>query len=202
MLAQGTYESLSGTSVFWDFVELPSQIFENWCYEKECLDLFAAHYQTGEKIPADLIQKIKNASNFQQGYMTLRQISFGLLDMAYHSILPANLISIPKFEQEVMSRTDLLPKVPGTLMSTSFSHIFQGGYSAGYYSYKWAEVLDADAFELFLENGVFDPETAASFQKHILSAGGSEHPSILYARFRGRAPRQEALLKRAGLLDL
>jgi peptidyl-dipeptidase Dcp len=202
MLAQGTYESLSGTSVFWDFVELPSQIFENWCYEKECLDLFAAHYQTGEKIPADLIQKIKNASNFQQGYMTLRQISFGLLDMAFHSILPDNLDSIPRFEQEVMSRTDLLPKVPGTLMSTSFSHIFQGGYSAGYYSYKWAEVLDADAFELFLEKGVFDSETASSFQKHILSAGGSEHPSILYARFRGRAPRQEALLKRAGLLDL
>jgi peptidyl-dipeptidase Dcp len=202
ILAQGTYESLSGTSVFWDFVELPSQIFENWCYEKECLDLFAAHYQTGEKIPADLIQKIKNASNFQQGYMTLRQISFGLLDMAFHSILPDNLDSIPRFEQEVMSRTDLLPKVPGTLMSTSFSHIFQGGYSAGYYSYKWAEVLDADAFELFLEKGVFDSETASSFQKHILSAGGSEHPSILYARFRGRAPRQEALLKRAGLLDL
>ena len=202
MLAQGTYESLSGTSVFWDFVELPSQIFENWCYEKECLDLFAAHYQTGEKIPADLIQKIKNASNFQQGYMTLRQISFGLLDMAFHSILPDNLDSIPRFEQEVMSRTDLLPKVPGTLMSTSFSHIFQGGYSAGYYSYKWAEVLDADAFELFREKGVFDSETASSFQKHILSAGGSEHPSILYARFRGRAPRQEALLKRAGLLDL
>lgn len=201
MLAQGTYESLSGTSVFWDFVELPSQIFENWCYEKECLDLFAAHYQTGEKIPADLIQKIKNASNFQQGYMTLRQISFGLLDMAFHSILPENLDSIPRFEQEVMNRTDLLPKVPGTLMSTSFSHIFQGGYSAGYYSYKWAEVLDADAFELFLENGVFDLETAASFQKNILSAGGSEHPAILYARFRGRAPRQEALLKRAGLLD-
>jgi peptidyl-dipeptidase Dcp len=201
MLAQGTYESLSGTSVFWDFVELPSQIFENWCYEKDCLDLFAAHYQTGEKIPADLIQKIKNASNFQQGYMTLRQLSFGLLDMAFHSIFPENLISIPTFEQEVMSRTDLLPKVPGTLMSTSFSHIFQGGYSAGYYSYKWAEVLDADAFELFLEKGVFDSETAASFQKHILSAGGSEHPSILYARFRGRAPRQEALLKRAGLLD-
>jgi peptidyl-dipeptidase Dcp len=201
MLAQGTYESLSGTSVFWDFVELPSQIFENWCYEKECLDLFAAHYQTGEKIPADLIQKIKNASNFQQGYMTLRQISFGLLDMAFHSILPENLDSIPRFEQEVMSRTDLLPKVPGTLMSTSFSHIFQGGYSAGYYSYKWAEVLDADAFELFLENGVFDLETAASFQKNILSAGGSEHPSILYARFRGRAPKQEALLKRAGLFD-
>jgi len=201
MLAQGTYESLSGTSVFWDFVELPSQIFENWCYEKDCLDLFAAHYQTGEKIPADLIQKIKNASNFQQGYMTLRQLSFGLLDMAFHSILPENLISIPTFEQEVMSRTDLLPKVPGTLMSTSFSHIFQGGYSAGYYSYKWAEVLDADAFELFLEKGVFDSETATSFQKHILSAGGSEHPSILYARFRGRAPRQEALLKRAGLLD-
>lgn len=200
ILAKGTYESLSGTSVFWDFVELPSQIFENWCYQKECLDLFAAHYITGEKIPSELIQKIKNASNFQQGYMTLRQISFGLLDMAFHSLDPDDLISIAEFEQQVMNRTDLLPRVTDTLMSTSFSHIFQGGYAAGYYSYKWAEVLDADAFELFQEKGVFDRNTAESFQKYILSAGGSEHPSILYRRFRGREPKQEALLKRTGLL--
>lgn len=200
ILAKGTYESLSGTSVFWDFVELPSQIFENWCYQKECLDLFAAHYITGEKIPSELIQKIKNASNFQQGYMTLRQISFGLLDMAFHSLDPDDLISIAEFEQQIMNRTDLLPRVTDTLMSTSFSHIFQGGYAAGYYSYKWAEVLDADAFELFQEKGVFDRNTAESFQKYILSAGGSEHPSILYRRFRGREPKQEALLKRTGLL--
>ena len=199
MLARGTYESLTGTSVFWDFVELPSQIFENWCYEKECLDLFAKHYETGEKIPEELIAKIKNAANFQQGYMTMRQISFGLLDMAYHSKDPNSIADIGKFEKGVMEKTDLLPKVPGTMASTSFSHIFQGGYSAGYYSYKWAEVLDADAFELFLENGVFDSKTAFSFEKNILSAGGTEHPSILYKRFRGRAPKPDALLKRSGL---
>ncbi|WP_425640109.1 M3 family metallopeptidase [Algoriphagus yeomjeoni] len=201
MMAKGRYESLSGTSVFWDFVELPSQIFENWCYEKECLDQFARHYETGEKIPEELIEKIKKASNFQQGYQTLRQISFALLDMAYHSKDPSDIISIPDFEEKVMKATDLLHKVPGTLMSTSFSHIFQGGYSSGYYSYKWAEVLDADAFELFQEKGVFDKATADSFAKNILSAGGSEHPSILYKRFRGREPEQNALLKRAGLIS-
>ncbi|MBW3466521.1 M3 family metallopeptidase [Arthrospiribacter ruber] len=200
MLAKGHYESLTGTSVFWDFVELPSQIFENWCYEKECLDLFARHYETGEKIPASLVEKIKEASNFHQGYQTVRQISFGLLDMAYHGSDPKEIKDIPQFEKEVMKKTDLLPPVSETLMSTSFSHIFQGGYAAGYYSYKWAEVLDADAFELFLEKGVFDKETAASFQKNVLSAGGTEHPSVLYKRFRGREPKPDALLKRAGLL--
>lgn len=200
ILARGNYESLSGTSVYWDFVELPSQIFENWCYEKECLDLFAKHYQTGEIIPSELIAKIKAAANFQQGYMTMRQLSFGLLDMAYHSQDPASITNIRAMEEAVMSRTDLLPRVPGTLASTSFSHIFQGGYAAGYYSYKWAEVLDADAFELFLENGVFDQGTARSFETHVLSAGGSEHPSILYRRFRGRDPKPEALLKRSGLI--
>jgi peptidyl-dipeptidase Dcp len=202
MLANTNYESLSGTSVYWDFVELPSQIFENWCYEKECLDFFADHYETGEKIPSDLIEKLKNAANFLQGYQTLRQISFGLLDIAFHSHKASEIKDIESFEREVLKRTDLLPTVPETLMSTSFSHIFQGGYSAGYYSYKWAEVLDADAFELFLEKGVFDKETASSFQKNILSAGGSEHPSILYERFRGRGPKQDALLKRAGLIEL
>lgn len=201
MLAKGTYESLTGTNVFWDFVELPSQIFENWCYEKECLDLFAKHYETGEKIPEELIEKIKMASNFQQGYLTLRQISFGLLDMGYHSQDPSGITSIFDFEKEIMSQTDLLPKVSGTLMSTSFSHIFQGGYSSGYYSYKWAEVLDADAFELFQEKGIFDVETAKSFAENILSAGSREHPAKLYERFRGRKPNQNALLKRAGLLD-
>ncbi|MFD2201902.1 M3 family metallopeptidase [Shivajiella indica] len=200
MLAKGNYESLSGTSVFWDFVELPSQIFENWCYEKECLDLFARHFETGEPISEDLIQKIKNAANFHQGYQTVRQISFGLLDMAYYGSDPNSITNIPEFEKANMKVTNLLPEVEGTLMSTSFSHIFQGGYAAGYYSYKWAEVLDADAFELFLEKGIFDHETAISFKKNILSAGGSEDPSILYKRFRGRDPKPDALLKRAGLL--
>ncbi|SMD45797.1 peptidyl-dipeptidase Dcp [Aquiflexum balticum DSM 16537] len=200
MLANGNYESLSGTSVYWDFVELPSQIFENWCYEKECLDLFARHFESGEPISEDLIRKIKNAANFHQGYQTVRQISFSLLDMAYHGSDPSGITDIPAFEKKIMSPTNLLPEVEGTLMSTSFSHIFQGGYAAGYYSYKWAEVLDADAFELFLEKGIFDEETAASFKKNILSAGGSEHPTVLYKRFRGREPKPEALLKRAGLL--
>ncbi|MBY5949878.1 M3 family metallopeptidase [Algoriphagus marincola] len=200
MLAKSNYSSLSGTSVYWDFVELPSQIFENWCYEKECLDLFAVHFETGEKIPQELIDRIKKAANFQQGYQTVRQISFGLLDMAYHHQDPSKIEDIASFEKHVMEKTDLLPKVPNTLMSTAFSHIFQGGYSAGYYSYKWAEVLDADAFELFLEKGVFDTETAESFAKNILSAGGTEHPSKLYQRFRGREPKPDALLKRAGLI--
>jgi peptidyl-dipeptidase Dcp len=200
MLARGVYESLSGTSVFWDFVELPSQIFENWCYEKECLDLFARHYQTGEVIPAELVEKIKKAANFQQGYMTLRQLSFALLDMAYHSQDPAQIKEIKAFEQQVLKATELLPSVESTRISTSFSHIFQGGYAAGYYSYKWAEVLDADAFELFQEKGVFNAETSLSFEKNILSAGGSEHPSLLYARFRGREPKPDALLKRSGLV--
>ena len=200
MLARGVYESLSGTSVFWDFVELPSQIFENWCYEKECLDLFARHYQTGETIPSELVEKIKNAANFQQGYMTLRQLSFSLLDMAYHSQDPSQIEDIKTFEKEVLKATELLPSVENTRISTSFSHIFQGGYSSGYYSYKWAEVLDADAFELFQEKGVFDSKTAVSFEKNVLSAGGTEHPSLLYARFRGREPKPDALLKRSGLV--
>ncbi|MFC4872698.1 M3 family metallopeptidase [Negadavirga shengliensis] len=200
MLAEGRYESLSGTNVYWDFVELPSQIFENWCYEKECLDLFAKHHETGEKIPLDLIEKLKKAANFHQGYQTVRQISFGLLDMGYHTSNPAEIDEIAEFEKKVMRDTELLEPVEGTLMSSAFSHIFQGGYAAGYYSYKWAEVLDADAFELFLEKGIFDPETALAFKNHILSTGGKEHPEVLYQRFRGRAPKPDALLKRAGLL--
>jgi putative CocE/NonD family hydrolase len=201
MLADGNYESLSGTSVYWDFVELPSQILENWCYEKACLDLFAKHYETGEAIPSHLLEKIKQSSNFHQGYQTLRQLSFGLLDMAYHSQDPSQITDLIEFENKATQSTSLLPNVEGTMMSTSFSHIFQGGYGAGYYSYKWAEVLDADAFELFQEKGIFDTETAESFRKNVLSAGGSEHPEILYRRFRGRDPRPEALLKRAGLLE-
>ncbi len=200
MLANGTYESLSGANVYWDFVELPSQIFENWCYEKECLDLFAKHYETGEKIPAELIARIKKAANFHQGYQTLRQVSLGLLDMAYYNSDPAEVNSLFDFERKAMKETELLPTVEDTLMTTSFSHIFQGGYAAGYYSYKWAEVLDADAFEKFQEKGIFDPETAKSFKENILSSGGKVHPSILYRRFRGRDPKPEALLKRAGLI--
>lgn len=199
MLAKGSYESLSGTSVYWDFVELPSQIFENWCYEKACLDLFARHYETGDTIPSDLIEKIKNAANFQQGYQTVRQLSLGLLDMAFHSTNPNLIKDVKEFEKNQMHATSLLPEVDKTMTSTSFSHIFQGGYAAGYYSYKWAEVLDADAFELFLEKGIFDYETAQSFKENILSAGGKVHPSILYKRFRGRDPKPDALLKRAGL---
>lgn len=200
MLADGKYESLSGTNVYWDFVELPSQIFENWCYEKECLDLFAANYQTGENIPSELIDRIKKASNFHQGYQTVRQISLGLLDLTYHSVDPSHIKDVYIFEYEAMKTTELLNPVAGTMMSPSFSHIFQGGYSAGYYSYKWAEVLDADAFELFLEKGIFDKSTASSFKENILSAGGRIHPSILYKKFRGRDPKPDALLKRAGLL--
>ncbi|MEX2569485.1 MAG: M3 family metallopeptidase [Cyclobacteriaceae bacterium] len=200
MLGEGKYESLSGTNVYWDFVELPSQIFENWCYEKECLDLFAKHYETGEKIPENLVERIKKASNFHQGYQTVRQISLSLLDMAYHTTDPDKITDIFEFENHIMKETQLFPPVKGTLMSPSFSHIFQGGYAAGYYSYKWAEVLDADAFELFLEKGIFDRQTAMAFKKHILSMGGKEHPEILYKRFRGRKPKSEALLKRAGLV--
>lgn len=202
MMAQGKYESLSGTNVYWDFVELPSQIFENWCYEKECLDLFARHYETGAAIPEELIIKLKKASNFQQGYQTVRQLSFGLLDMAFHSTDPKEIDDVLRFEKDLMEKTELLPAVPETSLSTSFSHIFQGGYAAGYYSYKWAEVLDADAFELFLEKGIFDKKTSESFATHILSSGGKTHPNILYKRFRGRSPKSEALLRRAGLIPL
>lgn len=202
MMAQGKYESLSGTNVYWDFVELPSQIFENWCYEKECLDLFARHYETGATIPEELIVKLKKASNFQQGYQTVRQLSFGLLDMAFHSTDPKEIDDVLRFEKDLMEKTELLPSVPETSLSTSFSHIFQGGYAAGYYSYKWAEVLDADAFELFLEKGIFDKKTSESFATHILSSGGKTHPNILYKRFRGRSPKSEALLRRAGLIPL
>jgi Zn-dependent oligopeptidase len=200
MLANGTYESLSGTNVYWDFVELPSQILENWCFEKECLDLFAKHYETGEVIPSDLIQKIKDSSNFLEGYQTMRQLSFGMLDMAYHGQDNSQMKSIEAFEKDLMAASDVLPSVPGTNMSCSFSHIFQGGYSAGYYSYKWAEVLDADAFEYFKENGVFNKDIADKFKENVLSAGGSEHPMELYKRFRGKEPDVKALLRRAGLI--
>jgi len=200
MLAKSRYSSLSGTSVFWDFVELPSQIMENWVCEKETLDLFAKHYETGEKIPMELIEKIKESATFLEGYQTLRQLSFGLLDMAWHAQNPSNVEDIQAFENEVMGVASVLPDVEGAMMSPAFSHIFQGGYSAGYYSYKWAEVLDADAFELFKEKGIFDKKTAQSFRDNILSKGGSEAPLSLYKRFRGQEPDPKALLRRAGLL--
>ncbi|PCE64565.1 M3 family metallopeptidase [Sediminicola luteus] len=200
MLANTTYPSLSGTSVYWDFVELPSQVLENWCYEEEALALFAKHYKTGETIPMELVQKIKDSATFQEGMATLRQLSFGFLDMAWHSQDPSAINDVGQFEKEAFGDTQLFPEVDGTCMSTAFSHIFQGGYSSGYYSYKWAEVLDADAFELFKEKGIFDKETAASFKEHILSKGGTEDPMQLYKRFRGSAPKPEALLRRAGLL--
>ncbi|WP_299578371.1 M3 family metallopeptidase [uncultured Sunxiuqinia sp.] len=199
MLSQCQYESTSGTNVFWDFVELPSQIHENWAYEKEWLDRFAVHYETGEKIPAELIEKIVAAKNFQSGYMSERQLSFGMLDMAYHNITTPLTQEVAEVETKAMTPTELFPVVEGSLMSTSFSHIFAGGYSAGYYSYKWAEVLDADAFAAFKEHGIFDRETAKAFRTNILEKGGSENPMELYVRFRGQEPTVDALLERSGL---
>lgn len=200
MLANTTYASLSGTNVFWDFVELPSQILENWCYEEDTLKLFAKHYETGELIPMGLIDKIKAAATFQEGLKTLRQLSFGLLDMSWHNTNPEAITNVKAHETEAMANTRLYPKVESTCMSTSFSHIFQGGYSAGYYSYKWAEVLDADAFAYFKQHGIFNTEVAKQFKEHVLSKGGTEDPMILYKRFRGQEPKPEALLERAGLL--
>ncbi len=200
MLANTTYNSLSGTSVSWDFVELPSQVLENWCYEKEALELFAKHYETGEVIPMKYVEKIKESASFHEGMQTLRQLSFGLLDMKWHSENPSEIKSIKVFEKEAFAETKLYPDVDENAMSTAFSHIFQGGYSAGYYSYKWAEVLDADAFEYFLEKGIFDKEVASQFKDNILSKGGTEKPMTLYKRFRGQEPKPDALLKRAGLI--
>jgi peptidyl-dipeptidase Dcp len=200
ILANTTYPSLSGTSVYWDFVELPSQIMENWCYEAEALALFAYHYQTNEMIPMELVQKIKESASFQEGMATMRQLSFGLLDMGWHGQDPSNIKDIKTFETEQFSATQLYPEVKENAMSTAFSHIFQGGYSSGYYSYKWAEVLDADAFAYFQEKGIFNKEVATKFKENVLSKGGTEHPMILYKRFRGQEPKPDALLKRAGLI--
>jgi len=201
MLANTRFPNLSGTNVYWDFVELPSQILENWCYEKEALELFARHYETEETIPMDLVKKIKDSSNFLEGIATLRQLSFGLLDMAFHANDPSEIKNVKAFEKKVFEGTSLYPDVQENCMSTAFSHIFQGGYSAGYYSYKWAEVLDADAFEAFVESGIFNKEIATKFKENILSMGGTEKPMRLYKRFRGQEPKVDALLKRAGLLS-
>ena len=200
MLANTTYPSLSGTSVYWDFVELPSQIMENWCYEPEALAIFARHYETGEVIPQDFIKKIKDSASFQEGIATMRQLSFGLLDMAYHGQDPSKIDNVKQFEKNAFGPTALYPDVTENCMSTSFSHIFQGGYSSGYYSYKWAEVLDADAFAYFQEKGIFNKEVAGKFKDNVLSKGGTEAPMELYKRFRGQEPKPDALLKRAGLI--
>lgn len=197
ILANTTYESLSGTNVLHDFVELPSQFMENFCYEPEALKLFAQHYKTGATIPQELIEKVRNASNYMEGYQTVRQLSFGLLDMAWHGSNPLKISSVGEFENQAFEPTNVYPVVEGTNMSTSFSHIFSGGYSAGYYSYKWSEVLDADAFAYFKENGIFNPEIAKKFKK-LLQSGGSVDPMELYVEFRGQKPSNKALLERAG----
>jgi len=199
MMANTVYPSLSGTSVYWDFVELPSQILENWCYEKECLDLFAKHYQTGETIPMEYVEKIKESASFMEGLATMRQLSFGMLDMNWHGINPSEISDVKTHEMKTFSQTNFFPDVAENCMSVAFSHIFNGGYSSGYYSYKWAEVLDADAFEMFQENGIFNAKIGESFAENVLSKGGTEHPMELYKKFRGKEPNSDALLKRAGL---
>jgi peptidyl-dipeptidase Dcp len=199
MLTKCTYESLSGTNVARDFVELPSQFMENYAYEKEWLDTFAVHYLTGEKLPEDLILKIKEAVAYNEGYACYRQLSFGFLDMAWHSLKNQSEIDISDFENKIMTKTELFPPVDGLNMSAAFGHIFGGGYAAGYYGYKWAEVLDADAFMYFKETGIFNSKTAESFRKNILEKGGTENPADLYKKFRGKDPSIDALLRRSGL---
>ena len=201
MLAEGRYASLTGTNVRHDFVELPSQIMENWATEKEFLDLWAVHYQTGEKIPAELIDKIVAARTYNAAYANVRQVAYGLNDMAWHSITAPVTEDVVDFEKRAMAPAQLLPVVPGTGMSTSFTHIFSGGYAAGYYGYKWAEVLEADAFSLFKEKGIFNREVADSFRRNILAKGGSEHPMVLFERFRGHKPDNRAMLERMGIRE-
>lgn len=200
MLADTRYKSLAGTNVYWDFVELPSQIMENWVGEKEGLDVFARHFETNEPIPTDLVEKLKKAQKFQAGWMMMRQLQFATMDMSWHSTDPKQITDVDLFETKVTENVRLIPKIPGTNTSCSFSHIFAGGYSAGYYSYKWAEVLDADAFEYFMEKGIFNSQVAQSFKENILSKGGTEHPMELYKKFRGREPDPNALLRRDGLI--
>lgn len=199
ILTKCTYETLSGTNVLHDFVELPSQIMENWLTEKEYLDGFAVHYKTGEKIPAELVQKLIDAANYNAGYLCYRQLSFGYLDMAWHGLTADYEGSVIDFEQNAMSKTAMLPIIDGTCMSTSFGHIFSGGYAAGYYGYKWAEVLEADAYSKFKESGIFNKETSESFRRNILEKGNTEEPMSLYIKFRGQEPTVDALLKRNGI---
>ena len=200
MFAEGRYPSLTGTSVSRDFVELPSQIMENWAFEPEYLNSFAKHYQTGEPIPAELIEKIVAAKNYLAGYMQVRQLHFGYLDMAWHSVTELPADDAVTFEQKTLAPYSVMPSVDGAAFSTSFSHIFAGGYSAGYYSYKWAEVLEADAFSLFKEKGIFNTEVSESFRENILSKGGTEEASVLYRNFRGHDPQPEALMEKLGLV--
>lgn len=199
MFAKGKYASLSGTNVYRDFVELPSQIMENWLTEKEFLDQIAVHYETGEKIPQDLVRKLLDASNFNTGYQCCRQLSFGMLDMAWHTQTEPFEGDVVAFEKQAWASAVIIPEVASTFMSSSFGHIFSGGYSAGYYGYKWAEVLDADAFSVFKSTGIFNKETAHSFRENILSKGGTEDPAVLYKRFRGQEPTIDALLIRNGI---
>ncbi len=199
MFADTHYGSLSGTNVYWDFVELPSQFMENFATEKEFLHTFARHYKTGEPIPDSMVQALKDSENFNVAYACMRQVGFGLLDMAWYTRTEPFDGDVMAYEQEAWKRAQLLPHVEGTCMSTQFSHIFAGGYAAGYYSYKWAEVLDADAFALFKQKGLFDAEVASSFRENILSRGGTEDPMTLYKRFRGQEPTIDALLERNGL---
>lgn len=196
VLADTQYPNLSGTSVKWDFVELPSQFLENYCYEPSFLKTFAKHYQSGEVLPNEKIEKLALSKNFMEGYQTMRQLGFGLLDMTYHTNEIGDDFEVKTFEKEAIGKTTLYPDNPKSAISTSFSHIFQGGYSAGYYSYKWAEVLDADAFQYFKERGIFDEETAKKY-KILLASGGTKDPMALYIAFRGREPKVESLLKRA-----
>nr|WP_249413310.1 M3 family metallopeptidase [Alistipes montrealensis] len=199
MLGEGKYESQTGTSVYRDFVELPSQLMENWATEKEFLDLWAVHYETGEPIPADLVDRIVAAQNYLAAYSNVRQLSFGLTDMAWHTLTEPFEGDVVEFEAASMTPTQVLPVVPGTAMAPSFGHIFSGGYAAGYYGYKWAEVLEADAFSLFKEKGIFNREVASSFRENVLSKGGTEHPMELYVRFRGHKPETKALIEKMGL---
>ena len=200
MLSKVTYASLASPDVYWDFVELPSQIMENWLGEKETLSLFAKHYETGEIIPDDLIEKIKKSRSFNAGVMGLRQLSFGILDMAWHTGNPSGVEDVAKFEDEAIEKMRLLPKIEGSTISCQLGHIFGGGYSAGYYSYKWAEALDADAFEYFKENGIFNTVIADSFRKNILEKGNTEPPMNMYVKFRGKEPDPDALLRRDNLI--
>jgi len=200
LLSDVTYASHAGTNVLWDFVELPSQVQENWAYKKETLDIFAGHYKTGEKIPNELVEKVNKAKNFMVGWGGLRQVSFGKMDLLYHTTDPSKITDVAAFEDMATKETSLFPRLAGP-MSTSFSHIFAGGYAAGYYSYKWAEVLDADTFELFEEKGLYDQDTANKYKEEVLSKGGSQKPEILYKNFRGRDADPDALLRREGLLD-
>ena len=199
MFANTRFESLSGTSVLWDFVELPSQFMENYSVEKDFLHTFARHYQTGELMPDELIRRVQQSRNFNVAYACMRQVSFGLLDMAYYTRTTPIEGDLAAFEKEAWKEAVVLPQLPETCMTVQFGHIMAGGYAAGYYSYKWAEVLDADAFSKFQQDGIFNPETARSFRENVLSKGNTEPPMTLYKRFRGQAPTIDALLRRNGI---